>query len=413
MNAMAANPPLQWDGVSPPSYPPSGQTDQQLMASAQQAAFDPAAYAANNQGFAAYVASRQPQGGGVLKTVLKVAALPTQALNQIPGYAKLSANLNKYVPGWQVALNLLVPGSSLLGLASSVIGSAGNFPLIGNAITTAGGLVSSGYSAASSLPVAGPAVQDVVYLEDKLPFSVSAVAAAYLKANGSVSDQLLAAGLESVSEFAFAAEMCAMILSLGAAAPATVAASAGLDAATISADAAVAGAISSATASFKGAIVSAQTGNPYNIAIAATQAAAALVGVGGVVAAASGAAAIVLDCIKFGLQATQAGITVAKAYVMAQKIKAAAAAVKNQAVAEASALDSLTQQIANQIAQIQAEEAQIQAERAQVATATARVPVISPVAQSLGVSESTVIYGGLIAVLIVVGLVIVMSDDDD
>lgn len=417
LNALAANPPIQWDGRTPPDPPPllpapGDQDNKALLASAMHAQFDPAVYNANNQGFSQYVAAHKPQGGGVLTTVLKVASLPTQALNQIPGYKQLAANLNKYVPGWQIALNLLVPGGSLLGFASSMLGTAGNIPLIGGVIQTAGGLVSAGYGAASNISIVGPAVQDVVYLADKLPFSVSAVADTYLKTDGSMSNKLLAAGLESISEFALAAQACAMILSFGSFA---------------AADAAIASAISSAAASMKSTVIAAQSGNPYDIAAAAAQAASSLAAAGGVVSTAMAAtntatsvvanggsdtAGLILDATKYILIATKTGISVAKAYTSALKIKAAADMAKRQAMVEAAKIDAQTQEITNQIAQIRAEEARIQAQRARAAAA-GKTPLVSPIAQALGVSESTVVYGGIAAVLIVIGAVVVMSDDED
>lgn len=429
LSSMASRPPLAWDGQTPapppPLIPPPGQQDNAaLLSSARNAAFDPAVYEQNSQGFSRYIATHKKAGGGVVKSVAKATGQVSGAVYKVPVVGNVAKTLDKYVPGWTIGLNFILPGGGLLGLLSTAVGVAGKVPLVGNVLSAAS-FVSGGAPAFTGGAFAGPsglvtstfgpvsggttgfgptanlswAVENTpLKLVNSFPISTAKVTNIYLTTHGNVLKKVAAASVEALSQIqAMFTAVALVAFAPGAPALAPLVA-----------------AMSAATAALKGSIIAAQSGDPYAAAQAAAAAASAVVGLGGVAGGvvAGSLPALLIDATQTALTGVKTGITVAQTVSLAKKAKKAGDVAVRDAAVEAAELDRQTAEIQTQIAQLKARQAETVTAR-RTAAAKREVPLAAPVARSLGVSQETVVYGGIALAVLAIGIVIVMSDEDE
>jgi hypothetical protein len=459
--------------------------------------------------------------GGVLKQFDKAVIQPVAhpigaALNKLDkaalrpvyqpvakGVMKANAFLDKYVPGWTVALNMFVPGGGLLVSAfSGAMEVAGGIPVVGvvlpqliqGGLTVAGHAAQFGISTASGqggawnlLPnaeqsalgravsfgqvtiggVAQPIVtqalgttQAVVGIANALPFTVAKMTAVYLSTKGNVLLKLEATGIEALSEVNLVLQAAALIVTFGTAAPGLAAASAASmaavaamkttlqvqmaggkwtasDIATVGFDAAIAlagglgaggigpgaGLISPLAAPVEKALQIQEAGGKWT--------AMDIASVGFDVAAAAGNIAFqAVPALKDAQAAwavvrttlstmKNAGVSVANALELRQQLRSAADKHKRLAEIEIARIRAEEAAYEAEVAKMEGQIAAIRQQRVRVLALKSKAPrpdtdgsVIGGLAEQVGVSETTLILGGLVAVGGVV-LVLALATNDE
>lgn len=482
---------------TPPVPPPPQSTDDaSLMASAREAVFDADAWMQASGQFSSYVAANRPQGGGVVKSVTKGLQQVNSLVYKVPVVGDAAKTLDKYVPGWQVALNLIVPGGGIVGAIGTAANAATTVPLLGPALQTALSIaqpvtgispgesfVSYGGNAAQvvsqAAPGFGPAVnlkwaltETPLQIVDRFPFSVAKVTGIYLSTHGDVLKKLTAASTEAIAQAALAIQVGAMAVSFGGAAAVigpldvaiAMAISASANAVKSTAAAAMAKPPNPAAWAQAGVAIAAaalQIGAAASDALAAAdkafqelqrakqaadaaRAAAASAGSGtstaaqltlhaeqmaavargaqasyaAALAAASGAQAVktITDLVNV---AGKTGLSVANAAVLAKETRKAADAARARANAKLAQIDAESALVAKEIEALKLQIAEAARQRAAIQTSSRTAPrrvqpqsALSRAAGGLGVSEMTLVLGGLALVGGIVVAASVLKDDE-
>jgi hypothetical protein len=316
--------PNYWQTPSIPA-PPQMTDDDSLMASAKEAVYDPDAWGAVSGQFSSYIAAHRPQGGGVVKSVTKAIGQVNNLVYQVPGVGTVAKTLDKYVPGWQVALNFVIPGGGLIGAVGAAAQATQFAPILGPALQTAlavaqpvtgiaptGSFVSYGSGAVAQAATQvsagfGPAVnlkwaltETPLQVANRFPFSVAKVTGIYLSTHGDVLEKLEAASTEAIAQVALVIELGAVAISAGGAAGVIG-----------PLDAAIASAISSSTNAIKSTVAAAEMKPPSPVAWA--QAGIAIAAAAVSVAAAASDAVAAADKAFSEMQRAQQAADAAKA----------------------------------------------------------------------------------------------------